>query len=275
VLRAGDDDIKKVMATSSAEVTFELADADGDGIVTREEQVNFIRRRPSLGIKGLGSLSPILGTTRDGAHAAAAVEAPSWSQLNRLILRAAVPYIGFGFLDNFIMIVAGDSIDHAFGAALGLSSMAAAGLGNLLSDVSGVQAGSVIERWAARSGLPEPGLTREQMEGVAAQRSTSVGSMLGIAIGCILGMAPLLVMEDEAARACRRTFDEIDIDRSGSVSFGELENALHGMGIEFTRKGLARVYAEIDDDRDRQLSFDEFREMCERWKRDESDAESR
>ena len=53
---------------------------------------------------------------------------PSWLQLRRLMLQVGIPFIGFGFLDNAIMITAGDTIDATFGATLGLSALAAAGL---------------------------------------------------------------------------------------------------------------------------------------------------
>ena len=38
-------------------------------------------------------------------------------------------YSGFGFLDNLIMIMAGEYIDLTLGATLGISTMAAAALG--------------------------------------------------------------------------------------------------------------------------------------------------
>ncbi len=44
-----------------------------------------------------------------------------------------------------IMITAGDEIDAAFGAKLGLSSMAAAGLGNTIADVVGINISHSIE----------------------------------------------------------------------------------------------------------------------------------
>ena len=46
--------------------------------------------------------------------------------------------VGFGFADNAIMIVAGDRIDATLGVRLGFSTLAAAGLGNLISDVAGI-----------------------------------------------------------------------------------------------------------------------------------------
>ena len=76
------------------------------------------------------------------------VEAPSRAQLWRLALANGVPFIGFGFADNLIMIVAGDMIDKSIGVTLGISTLAAAGLGNLLSDIVGIGAGDVIDRYA-------------------------------------------------------------------------------------------------------------------------------
>ena len=52
----------------------------------------------------------------------------------------------FGFMDNLIMIQAGGYIDATFGAALGLATLAAAAMGQVVSDVSGVIFGSTVER---------------------------------------------------------------------------------------------------------------------------------
>jgi len=68
---------------------------------------------------------------------------PTRRQLWQLFLLSAVPFVGFGFADNFIMIVAGDAIDNSIGLRLGLSTLAAAGLGNLISDVCGIGLGEV------------------------------------------------------------------------------------------------------------------------------------
>jgi len=53
-------------------------------------------------------------------------------------IQQGLPFVGFGFLDNFIMIVAGESIETFLGASLVISTMAAAALGNTLSDVFGI-----------------------------------------------------------------------------------------------------------------------------------------
>jgi hypothetical protein len=68
---------------------------------------------------------------------------PSTSDLYKVAIQQGLPFVGFGFLDNFIMIVAGESIETFLGASLVISTMAAAALGNTLSDVFGI--GSVMD----------------------------------------------------------------------------------------------------------------------------------
>lgn len=112
---------------------------------------------------------------------------------------ASVPFIGFGFADNLIMILAGDAIDEHLGAVVGLSTLAAAGIGNLLSDIVGIGTGDVIERWCHNLGLREPPLTTAQHMLEVTRRVKTVASVIGISIGCIIGMFPLLFMRDRKA----------------------------------------------------------------------------
>ena len=83
--------------------------------------------------------------TRRLCSTSSAPAAPSRTQLVRLGIAAGVPFVGFGIADNGIMILAGDYIDGTLGVKFGLSTMAAAGIGNLISDVVGVSMGEVIE----------------------------------------------------------------------------------------------------------------------------------
>ena len=53
--------------------------------------------------------------------------------------------VGFGFIDNFFMLIAGDAIDESFGATLVISTMAAAALGNWVSDMLGLGLSNSIE----------------------------------------------------------------------------------------------------------------------------------
>lgn len=56
-------------------------------------------------------------------------------ELKLVLLRAAIPMIGFGFMDNFVLIIAGDYIDGTIGVTLGISTMCAAALGNIARSI--------------------------------------------------------------------------------------------------------------------------------------------
>ena len=89
---------------------------------------------------------------------------PTNHELFKLGVHASLPFIGFGFLDNLIIIVAGEYIDSTIGASLAISTMAAAALGNALSDVFGVGSAWYVEHWAGKFGINPPNLTLEQLD---------------------------------------------------------------------------------------------------------------
>jgi putative methionine-R-sulfoxide reductase with GAF domain len=120
---------------------------------------------------------------------------PTSAQLKNVFFASAIPFIGFGFIDNAIMIIAGDYIDMTIGVSLGISTMAAAGLGNLVSDVCGVWAGSYVEKASLAMGFKLPKLSEWQLQHKTTKRYENLGSALGLTIGCLLGMFPLLLMD--------------------------------------------------------------------------------
>ena len=120
------------------------------------------------------------------------VEPPNFPQLKRVFLHQALPFIGFGFLDNLIMIVAGDYIDTTIGVTLGISTMAAAGLGNALSDIAGIGSAWYVEKMATKIGVEEPKMSLTQAQMTRTRWSVQLGRIVGITIGCLLGMVPLL-----------------------------------------------------------------------------------
>ena len=61
-------------------------------------------------------------------------------------------FSGFGFLDNAVMILAGDYIETSVGVMFNLSVLAAAGLGNTVSDLVGVLFGGYVESIADKFG---------------------------------------------------------------------------------------------------------------------------
>ncbi|KAF8818139.1 putative transmembrane protein 65 [Cardiosporidium cionae] len=95
-----------------------------------------------------------------------------------------------------LMLLCGEMIDFYMGAFLGLSTLAAAGLGNMISCASGVLTGGFIERLVYRLGLPSAKLTPLQADSRVVKNAHLSGSMLGICIGCLIGMFPLLLLKN-------------------------------------------------------------------------------
>jgi len=132
------------------------------------------------------------------------VEAPpTKTQLRQVFARQIPPFIGFGVTDNGLMILSGDFIDSTFGMWLGISTMAAAALGNAFSNCIGMSIHGFIENTANKLGLPDPHLTLHQNNCEAVRKARTLGSMFGITVGCLLGMLPLLFMDPEAKQTLK------------------------------------------------------------------------
>ncbi|KAG6462913.1 uncharacterized protein LOC115451989 [Manduca sexta] len=152
---------------------------------------------PTLGdVDPTGSYCPVPEDWLKKKYAAT-VPKPTTRELLHLSLVNSIPFIGFGFLDNFIMIIAGDSIESSMSAYITLSTMAAAALGNTFSDVIGIGSSYYVERAAATLGLGAPALSPVQLDMPISRRFSNVGRVLGITLGCFLGMIPLLFKDDE------------------------------------------------------------------------------
>lgn len=128
------------------------ADIDGDGIVTRFEFNKWMLKQAQATVGG-------------AAAAAVATGPPTGRQLGLFGLNVAIPMIGFGFMDNFIMILAGDAIDASIGTRLGISMMASAALVRACSEVLCClrlqPCGSdLVRRWAGAALLGESLLRR-------------------------------------------------------------------------------------------------------------------
>lgn len=113
------------------------------------------------------------------------------------------------------------------GVKLGISTMCAAALGNIISDLAGVALGTIIEdavvKWSNRLEKltkgrirlpPMPKLTYEQRNLRSVRFSTQMGCAVGITIGCIIGMFPLLFFPDN-------THNEEGSDKSDTVLLSE------------------------------------------------------
>ncbi|CAH0378579.1 unnamed protein product [Pelagomonas calceolata] len=155
------------------------------------------RRAALTARRSLSTAPPAVAARQQ--KASAKVEPPSRAQLWRLALANGVPFVGFGFADNVIMILAGDAIDKSIGVTLGISTLAAAGFGNLLSDVVGIGAGDVIDRYSEKIiGKPKTkALSLEQLALRSCRIVKTWATIIGITVGCLLGMAPLLFLGEK------------------------------------------------------------------------------
>lgn len=70
--------------------------------------------------------------------------------------------------------------------------MTAAALGNTFSDILGIGTAFYVERLANKIGYSPPKLSPIQMEMSCSRNSANLGRVLGVTLGCILGMCPLI-----------------------------------------------------------------------------------
>jgi tRNA-specific adenosine deaminase 1 len=81
---------------------------------------------------------------------------PTDRELRVVAMHQAVPFVGFGIMDNSILILAGEAIDINLGATLGISTMCAAAIGNIGAD---------LVRAARGMGRPHSSCTARCMHG--------------------------------------------------------------------------------------------------------------
>ena len=162
----------------------------------RRQQLPPIARRRRRRFNSSTSTSTT--TTKNNNNSQEVIKDPSYQDLKAVALAQAIPFIGFGFMDNSILIVAGDAIDTTLGVVLGISTLCAAAIGNIISDLAGIGLGTVIEDFCAqRLGLKPPDLTAAQRQLRKVRFASQMGMATGMTIGCILGMFPLLFIDSD------------------------------------------------------------------------------
>lgn len=102
------------------------------------------------------------------------------------------------------MIQAGDLIDNSIGVAFGLATLTSAAYGQIISDVSGTLSSGLVEAMAAKLGLARANLTVEQLTLRSVQVSGTLGAVVGVACGCLLGMSCLLCMDLEKSERLKK-----------------------------------------------------------------------
>lgn len=132
------------------------------------------------------------------------VPKPTSTQLRVYALQCAVPMVGFGFMDNIIMIQVGDLIDSTLGVTFGLATITAAAMGQVCSDVSGVAFGGVVDAFFTRMGLPVSDMTAQQLTLPKVRFTRTFAMAVGVLSGCLLGMTSLLFMDLEKAARLKK-----------------------------------------------------------------------
>lgn len=175
------------------------ADKDKDGLLNKHEFRAFLASRFSLKVFHASDSNQ-------------SVARPTNEQLKLVMVASAIPFVGFGFVDNIIMLAAGDMIEDHFHATYHISMLCAAALGNTVSDVVGLSLGGIIETFARKVGIPDPQLSKAQANMSITHWCNFFASAAGITIGCLLGMFPLLFMnhsdDDDAADKKKDDKDE-------------------------------------------------------------------
>jgi hypothetical protein len=120
------------------------------------------------------------------------VPEPSTKQLRAQFIKSAVPMVGFGFMDQTIMLQAGNVIDCTLGVTLGLSTLSAAAFGQIFSNAGSILFGGGVEQVAANMGLKSPNFTLEQTKLPIVRKRQMEGSLFGVILGCTLGLVNLL-----------------------------------------------------------------------------------
>ncbi|XP_017774863.1 PREDICTED: uncharacterized protein LOC108561436 isoform X1 [Nicrophorus vespilloides] len=156
---------------------------------------------PRLGdVDPTGSYCPVPEDWLKRKHAES-VPHPTNRQLIDIAVANSIPFVGFGFLDNFFMLLFGDYIDLYLGSYFCMSTMAAAALGNTFSDVLGIGTAFYVERLANRIGFNPPKLSPMQMDMPRSRNFANLGRVLGVTVGCLLGMFPLLFRKSKEEEA--------------------------------------------------------------------------
>jgi hypothetical protein len=170
----------------------------------KTSRINLQQQRPK------SSSSP---ETAQAATAAATtatpIKAPTSIQLRRVFYRSALPMIGFGIMDQTVMLHAGHAIDCTLGVTFGLSTLTAAAFGQVCSDASGVLFGNTLDQLASRVGLPRSGLDATQRALPIVQRTRFMGALLGVIFGCMIGLLNLLIIDTDRSSTLKlRAFNE-------------------------------------------------------------------
>ncbi|KAG2784079.1 hypothetical protein JG687_00008405 [Phytophthora cactorum] len=176
--------------TNELEKLLKTADTDQDGLLSHDQLRGLLTSRFRL--------RPVASTNPAASLSSRALAPPTRRQLRYVMIGSAIPFVGFGLIDNLILLVAGDAIETHFHSSYAMSMLCAAALGNTVADVVGLSLGGGIEGLARRLGIPDPMLSKAQANMSITLWCNFLASAGGITLGCLIGMIPLLFMNHDA-----------------------------------------------------------------------------
>jgi len=128
---------------------------------------------------------------------------PTQEQLRNHFVSNALPMVGFGFMDQTVLIQAGNMIDCTLGVTMGLSTLTAAAVGGICSNASGVLFGGTLDSLARAAGLPGSNLSPSQRALPKVKRLRLGANLAGILVGCMIGMINLLFIDTERSASLK------------------------------------------------------------------------
>ncbi|CAM9271561.1 unnamed protein product [Chrysoparadoxa australica] len=174
---------------------------------------------------------------------------PSREQLRALFLHSLVPMVGFGIMDQTVMVTAGDLIDNTIGVRFGLATLTAAACGQVVSDVCGVCFGGTVEAIATRMGLKHSSMTMVQRGMKISKVVSLAGAVLGVITGCVLGMGTLLLIDTTSKEREKRQQEMDTIFRAIMVDGHEVIGA-EAISLFFLDRDKQELWSKLATDQE-------------------------
>jgi len=163
---------------------------------------------------------------------------PSPNQLRAQFIKSAVPMVGFGFMDQTIMLQAGNAIDCTLGVTLGISTLTAAALGQIVSNMGSIIFGDGVERAASAMGLSSPYFTLEQSKLPIVRKTQMSGSLVGVLVGCTLGLVNLFFIDPNRSGELKMQATFVEQPPAYEVN---VSNSEHSNTTNITVKGADKI----------------------------------
>jgi len=136
------------------------------------------------------------------------------------------------------MLQAGNAIDCTLGVTLGISTLTAAALGQIVSNMGSIIFGDGVERAASAMGLPSPYFTLEQSKLPIVRKTQMSGSLVGVLVGCTLGLVNLFFIDPNRSGELKMQATFVEQPPAYEVN---VSNSEHSNTTNITVKGADKI----------------------------------